>query len=56
MKGLNLSGKDNIGAYLVQHFSSLFSTTNLVLDSLLSGLLEKVVTVEEKYWSLFDTG
>lgn len=47
VEGLNLYGRDNISAYLVQHFSSLFSTTNHVLDSSLSGLLEKMVTEEE---------
>jgi hypothetical protein len=42
-----INGRENIGVYLVNHFSSLFSTTNPVLDSRHNGLLDKVVTVDE---------
>jgi hypothetical protein len=45
--GVILNGKDNIKAYLVQHFSSLFSSSNHVLDNRHSSLLDKVVTEEE---------
>jgi hypothetical protein len=47
LDGVFINGRDNIGAYLVNHFSSLFSTTNPVLDSRLNGLLDKVVTMDE---------
>jgi hypothetical protein len=44
---VTLIGRDNIGAYLVQNFSSLFSTTSSVLDSRLNDLLVNVVYMEE---------
>ncbi|XP_059437358.1 uncharacterized protein LOC132170396 [Corylus avellana] len=45
--GIIIEGRTNIGNYLVQHFSSQFTTTNPVLDSSLSELVGRVVTEEE---------
>jgi hypothetical protein len=42
-----LGGRENIGNYLVQHFSSLFSSSVPVLDDNLSSLVQEVVTEEE---------
>jgi hypothetical protein len=47
LDGIPISGRQNIGSFLVQHFSSIFSTTNPVLDSDLHELVGKVVTDEE---------
>jgi hypothetical protein len=45
--GTVLCGRDNIGNHLVQHFSSLFASTQPVFDQCFTSLVDKVVTVEE---------
>jgi hypothetical protein len=45
--GSRICGRENIGAFLVDHFRHIFSSTNPVLDDSLSGLIEKVITEEE---------
>jgi hypothetical protein len=42
-----LGGRDNIGNYLLQHFSSLFTSTQPVFDNCFTSLVDKVVTDEE---------
>jgi hypothetical protein len=47
LDGSIICGRENIGNYLVQHFSSIFSTSNPLLDSSLSDLVGRVVTDDE---------
>jgi hypothetical protein len=47
LDGILISGRENIGPFLVHHFSSIFSTTNHALDSDLNELVGKVVTDEK---------
>ena len=47
LDGSNICGRENIGNYLVQHFSSIFSTSNPLLDSSFSDLVGRVVTDDE---------
>ena len=47
LDGVFITSRDNIGAYLVNHFSFFFFTNNPILDSRLNGLLDKMVTVDE---------
>jgi len=45
--GSRIASRDNIGSYLVNHFSSLFSSTNLVLDDILSVLVDPIIYADE---------
>jgi exonuclease III len=45
--GSSISGRENIGSYLVNHFSSLFSTTHPSFDASFDDLVGNVITVEE---------
>lgn len=45
--GSRTCGRENIGAFLGDHFSSLFSPTNPGLEEGLSELVEKVITGED---------
>jgi hypothetical protein len=45
--GSSINGRDNIGSFLVQHFTSLFTSTQPVLDDNLSDLVDVVITEEE---------
>jgi hypothetical protein len=47
LDGSNICRRENIGNYLVQHFSSIFSTSNPLLDSSFSNLVGRVVTDDE---------
>jgi hypothetical protein len=47
LDGFVIIGKDNIGSLLVNHFSSLFSTTNPILDDGLSELVDMVITEDD---------
>jgi hypothetical protein len=49
VKGAILVGRGNIGKYLVQHFSSFFSSNHLVFDNSLTSFVDKVVTKEEMF-------
>ncbi|XP_059440565.1 uncharacterized protein LOC132173020 [Corylus avellana] len=46
-EGTILGGRENIGNYLVQHFSSLFTSNHPVFDDRFTSLVDKVVTEEE---------
>ncbi|GLT69444.1 hypothetical protein SLA2020_415930 [Shorea laevis] len=45
--GIKISGRDNIGFYLVDYFSKLFSSSLPVFDSEFSELIDCVITEEE---------
>jgi hypothetical protein len=45
--GSNLLGRENIGSFLVDHFSTLFSSSNLILDDSLSDLVSHVIIVDD---------
>jgi hypothetical protein len=45
--GANIMGRDNIGSYLVNHFSTLFTTTHPFFDSNFYDLVDSVITDEE---------
>jgi hypothetical protein len=45
--GTVLNSRENIGAYIVDHFSKLFSSTGPLLDDSLSDLFKPVITDEE---------
>jgi hypothetical protein len=47
--GSKIIGRDNIGSHLVNHFTSLFTTTNAPIDPGLSDLVESVITEEENF-------
>jgi hypothetical protein len=45
--GYNILGRDNIGSFLVDHFNTLFSTSNPIIDDSLSDLASPVITVDD---------
>jgi hypothetical protein len=45
--GSNLLGRDNIESFLVDHFSTLFSSSNPILDDSLSDLVSLDITVDD---------
>jgi hypothetical protein len=45
--GSRIEGRENIGAFLVDHFSSLFTTTQPTFDNNFSDLVDCVITDEE---------
>ena len=45
--GSKIEGRENIGAFLVNHFSSLFTTTQPSFDDNFSDLVESVITNDE---------
>jgi hypothetical protein len=53
--GTVLCGRDNIGNHLVQHFSSLFASTQSVFDQCFTSLVDKVVTDEENVSLCFNS-
>jgi hypothetical protein len=45
--GSKIEGRDNIGAFLVNHFSSLFTSTQPAFDDNFSDLVDSVITDDE---------
>jgi hypothetical protein len=45
--GSSISGRENIGSYLVNHFSSLFSSTHPYFDTSFDDLVGNVIIVDE---------
>jgi hypothetical protein len=45
--GSNMLGRDNIGSFLVDHFSTLFSYSNPIIDDSLSDLVSPVITADD---------
>lgn len=45
--GSNISGMENIGSFLVNHFSNLFSTTHPIFDSSFNDLVDNFISDEE---------
>jgi hypothetical protein len=45
--GAVLNSRENIGAYIVDHFSKLFTSMSPILDDSLSDLFKPVITDEE---------
>lgn len=45
--GSRISSRENIGSYVVAHFSSLFTSTNPILENNLSNLVHEVIYFDD---------
>jgi len=45
--GSNILGRDNIGSFFVDHFSTLFSSSNPIIDDSLFDLVSPVITADD---------